>query len=159
MDFTITANHIISLLWILIGVGFTLIGIVFTEWIKDNRENKKLTKAFRTEVSNNLRKAKYNLDLIDNFRKKSRQIFHTVAYEQLKLAVILDSEESDLCNSIFRGYSLAEEYNLSINHPQDYEQRKSWEKASLEVIRKEMNKIHEIIKNYKNIEKALNSKN
>ena len=155
MDFTITANHIIYLLWILIGVGFTLVGIVFTEWIKDNREKKRLTKAFRTEVSNNLRKAKYNLELSAKFRKKSRHIFHTIAYEQLTLAVILDLEESDLCNSIFRGYALAEEYNFNIKYPQLYPQRNSWEEASLTIIKNEMNNIHEKIKNYKNIEKEI----
>jgi len=156
----LTFDHFIIILGILLGVGLTLLGVGFTEYIKNKREKKRLTTAFKNEVLSNLRKAEYNLNISKIKTKQSfpRQMFHTTAFEQLKLAIPIDWEKSELCNSIYRGFALVELYNLSINYPGQYKLRKDSKETYLENIKKEMQNIHDRLKKYKNIKNAVKAK-
>jgi len=156
MEFTY--EHGIYFLGILLGVGFTLIGIWLTEYLKDEREKIRLTTAFKTEVLANLQKANFNLILMDDpieEHKGARHAFYTQAYEQLKLNILLDWTKSELATYIFDGYIFAEEYNKRMYKPKLYEKEMDGEKVMLNQIKKNMFAIDQSLKNCKNIEAAL----
>ena len=157
MEFTF--DHFIIILGILLGVGFTLIGIRFMEYLKNRRGKIQLTTAFKNEVLINLNKTIFNLLLYDALhkeRKGARLLFYTTAYEQLKLKILLDWTESKLASHIYDGFSYAEEYNKRINKPELYKKEMGSEKVVLEKIKKNMFAIDQALKNCKNIETALN---
>ena len=151
----LTNDYFLYLLGILMGVGLTILGIIFTEHLKNNKDKKRLTVAFRNEVLTNLQKANFNLDLMKIGKKKSRQAFYTTAYEQLRHAILLDWTKSKLCSNILDGFTFAEEYNKRISHPERFEEEMGSEKVILEEIRGKMFDIDKTLQNCKNIESAL----
>jgi len=156
MEFTF--DHTIYILGILLGVGFTLIGVWFTEYLKDKHEKIRLTKAFKTEALANLQKANFNLGLLNDpieEHKGARHAFYTQAYEQLKLNILLDWTKSELASYIFNGYIFAEEYNKRMYKPKLYEKEMGSEKVILDQIKKNMFSIDQSLKNCKNIEAIL----
>ena len=104
-------------------------------------------------LSINIRRSKFNLNILNKISKrKERQFFYTKAYEQLKTLVFLDIEKSKLCESIYKGYAIAELYNIGIKYPNYYELKKGSEKTFLKEIEKEMTNVQNKIGSYKNIE-------
>ena len=85
--------------------------------------------------------------------KCARYSFETVAYEQLKLHVLLDWQESKLVNKIYDGFSFALEYNKRVGTPDLIEKEMGSEKAILEAIKDCMLYIDKFLKNISNIEK------
>jgi len=153
-----TFDHFIIILGILIGVFFTLLGIWFTEFLKDWRKKINLTIAFKNEVSTNLQKANFNLGVLKEIileHKGARHAFYTTAYEQLKLKTLLDWTKSELALHIFNGFIFAEEFNKRMNKPELYEKEMGSEKIILEKIHENMFFIDKSLKHYNNIEKAL----
>jgi hypothetical protein len=158
----LTPDYILLLLGILLGVGFTLVGVAFTDHLQNRRHIIKLTKAFRNEVSGNLHKAIFNLNLLDDpitEHKGARHAFHTIAYEQLKLNVLLDWEKSVLACKIYDGFSFSMEYNKRIGTPKLIDKEMGSEKIILENIRDCMLYIDRTLKNISNIEKITNLQN
>lgn len=157
MEFTF--DHFVIILGILLGVGFTLLGIGFVEYLKNRKEKIRLTTAFKNEILTNLQKANFNLSLLDETieeHKGARQAFYTVAYEQLKLNILLDWTKSKLASDIFDGFIFAEEYNERIGLPELYKREMGSEKVILNQIKKSMFTIDQSLKNCKNIETVLN---
>lgn len=156
MEFTY--DHGIYILGIFIGVGLTLVGIWFTEYLKNRYKKIKLTTAFRNEVLNNLNNAIFNLKLYEDpheERKGARRVFYTSAYERLKLEMSLDWTKSKLASQIHDGFSFAEEYNKRIDKPKLLEKEMGNEKIILEQIQEKMLKIGNTLKNNTNLENVL----
>ena len=155
----LTFDHIIYLLGIFLGVGLTLLGVGFTEYLKNRKEKIRLTTAFKNEVLNNLNKAIFNLKLLEDtnvLHHGARHSFYTVAYEQLKLNILLDWTNSVLASKIHDGFSYAIEYNKRKSNPKLFEIEMGSEKVILENIRDWMLYIDKSLKGISNIEKITN---
>jgi hypothetical protein len=152
----LTFDHIIYFLGIFLGVGLTLLGVGFTEYLRNRKEKIRLTTAFKNEVIDNLNKAIFNLKLLEDINSShqgARHSFYTVAYEQLKLNILLDWTNSEFASKIHDGFSFAMEYNKRISKPKLFEIEMGSEKIILENIRDCMLFIDKYLKGISNIEK------
>ena len=152
----LTFDQFIYLISILIGVGLTLLGVGFTENLRNRKEKIRLTTAFKNEVLDNLNKANFNLLLLNDpikTHRGARHAFHITAYEYLKLNILLDWTNSELASKIHDGFSFAMEYNKRIGTPKLIDKEMGSEKIILENIRDCMLYIDKSLKNISNIEK------
>jgi len=148
-------DYIIYLTGVGIGVLLTIIGISLSEFLKNKHHIKKLTVAFRNEVLDNFNKTNFNLGLLKEDRLKSRQAFHLEAFQQLKLEVLINWINSELCSKIHTGFTFAEEYNKRVPFPEKYEEEMGSEEAILDAIRKSMFFIDQKIGYSNNIVKTI----
>jgi len=160
MDFTITSDNIVNLFWLLIGVGLTLIGITFTEWLKDRKEKQRLTNALFEEARANIKKAQANKKL-SSITKISTPFypFHTIAYEQYKLALMVDEKQiPGLSDALVSAYTIVEVSNKKIveyernRHPKD-------EQLLFERVEELMMEIYNKLKDYIKEEKLIKRNN
>ena len=61
----ITFDHVIYILGILLGVGLTLIGVFFTEYIKNLNQQKKLIYALYHEILSNIMIVDGNKEIVN----------------------------------------------------------------------------------------------
>ena len=148
-------DHIVYLTGVGIGVLLTIIGISLSEFLKNKQHIKKLTIAFRNEVLDNFNKTNFNLGLLNENRLKSRQAFHLEAFHRLKLEVLIDWINSELCSKIHTGFTFAEEYNKRVPFPEKYEEEMGSERVILEVIKKSMFFIDQKMEDSNNIVKTI----
>jgi hypothetical protein len=155
----LTFDHFIYFLGIFLGVGLTLLGVGFTEYFRNRKEKIRLTTAFKNELLDNLNKAMFNLKVLEDtnvLHHGARHSFYTVAYEQLKLNILLDWTNSEFASKIHDGFSFAMEYNKRISNPKLFEIEMGSEKVILENIRDCMLYTDKFLKGISNIEKITN---
>ena len=148
MDFTIISDNIINLFWILIGVGLTLIGVAFTEWLKDRKLKQRLINALYEEARANVKKAQANAKISEKKGPTPFVPFHTIAYEQYKLALMVDEKQIlGLSDVLVNAYTIAEMFNRKIG---EYETNRipKDEKLIFEEIENLMIKICDMLNEY-----------
>jgi len=127
MEFTF--DYLIIIIGILIGVFFTLIGIEFTEYLRNKREKKRLITALYNEVKANVKMAEIN----KNFSKKERAIFfpfYTIAYNQYKLGIMINEKYLPF-DLIVDAYAYAEFFNNEIKSSDYFNNRKADKETKL----------------------------
>jgi len=149
MGFTITSDNIINLFWILIGVGLTLIGVAFTEWLKDRKLKQRLINALYEEARFNIKKARANKKISSEKKGPTPFFpFYTIAYEQYKLALMVDEKQiPGLSDVLVNAYTVAEMFNRKIG---EYEINRipKDEKLMFEEIENLMIKIYDMLNEY-----------
>lgn len=114
MEFTF--DHLIFLFGIAFGVCLTILGIITTEYLKNRKLKKRLISALYEEARTNVKKARINAKFSDNKGPTPFVPFHTIAYEQYKLALIIDEKTiPDLSEVLVNGYTVIEMFNRKID--------------------------------------------
>lgn len=111
----ITFDHVIYILGILLGVGLTLIGVIFTEYIKNRNQQKKLINALYQETLNNIMLCNANLDLVENIGVQDFFPFNTIGFERFKLGILLDEKKNkEFLENLYRAYAVIQWFNSKI---------------------------------------------
>jgi hypothetical protein len=114
MEFTF--DHFIFLFGIAFGVGLTIIGISFTEWLKSRKLKKRLISALYEEARTNVKKTQINAKFSNNKGPTPFVPFHTIAYEQYKLALMINERSiPGLSEILVNAYTVAEMFNRKID--------------------------------------------
>jgi len=146
MEFT--QDHFVYFLGILMGVGLTLIGIWFTEYLKDRRLKQRLINALYEEIRMNIKKSDGYFTLINKNSKrailKSYTPFDTIAYQQYKLALMIDERIiPNLSDTLVNAYMFADLFNSRIDEFNNDDTNKLGQKELLKSINEYMKKLKE----------------
>ena len=150
MDITITSDNIVNLFWLLIGIGLTLLGVVFTEWLKERKLKQRLINALFEEIRANIKIAhcNKNLSLSTKDYKTPFYAFHSIAYEQYKLTLMIDERQiPNLSDYLVSAYSIVEIANRKIL---EFEKKRKAQDEQLmfERIEELMNEVYKKLKPY-----------
>ena len=144
MEFTF--DHMIYIFGILLGVSLTLIGVGFTEYLKNRKLKQRLINALYEEIRENIKKSEANLKNSKNRRLKVYVPFHTIACQQFKLALMIDEKIiPDLSNNLVNAYIFAELFNKKIDEYEKDRTNRMGEIPLLENVNKHMNQLKEKI--------------
>jgi hypothetical protein len=150
MEFTI--DQLFFIIGILIGVFFTLIGIEFTEYLRNKREKKRLITALYNEVKANIKMAGIN-KIFSNGEEAVFFPFYTIAYDQYKLGIMIDEKYLSF-DLIVDAYAYAEFFNNEIKSSDYFNNRKADKETKLITeIEKKMLEISSRLSNKIKVEK------